>query len=73
MNIADNAFINDICMLVDFILKYFFVFIINQYLQINGTSMGTKLASMYANIFMHYVKVHSFLYLIYNKQHFYDI
>ena len=57
MNTIDQALINDIPTLVDFILKHnLFVFDDEQYLQINGTAMGTKMAPTYANIFMYYIE-----------------
>ena len=57
MNTIDQALINDIPTLVDFILKHnLFVFDDEQYLQINGTAMGTKMAPTYANIFMYYAE-----------------
>ena len=53
MNTIDHILINDIPSLVYFILKYnLCVFDDKQYLQINGTAMGTKMAPTYANIFM---------------------
>ena len=56
MNTIDQALINDIPTLVDFILKHnIFVFDDEQYLQINGTAMGTKMAPTYASIFMYYI------------------
>ena len=57
MNTTDKTLINDISTLVDFILKHnLFVFDDKQYLQFNGTAMGTKMAPRYAIIFMHYVE-----------------
>ena len=57
MNTIDQTLINDIPTLVDFILKHnLFVFDDEQYLQINGTAMGTKMAPTYANIFMYYIE-----------------
>ena len=57
MNTTDQTLINDIPTLVDFILKHnLFVFDDKQYLQINGTTMGTKMAPTYANIFMYYIE-----------------
>lgn len=42
---------------LNFILKEnYFSFINNFYLQINGTSMGTKCAPPYSGIFMHYLE-----------------
>ena len=56
MNTIDQALINDILTLVDFILKHnLFVFDDERYLQTNGTAMGTKMAPTYTNIFMHYI------------------
>ena len=57
MNTIDQTLINDIPTLVDFILKHnLFVFDDEQYLQINGTVMGTRMAPTYANILMHYIE-----------------
>ena len=57
MNITDQTLINDIPTLVDFILKHnLFVFDKKQYLQINCTALGKKMAPTYANIYMHYVE-----------------
>ena len=54
---TDQALINDTPTLVDFILKHnLFVFDDEQYLQINGTAIGTKMVPIYANIFMYYVE-----------------
>ena len=54
---TDQALTNDNPTLVDFILKHnLLVFDDKQYLKINGTAMGTKMAPTYANIFMHYVE-----------------
>ena len=45
MNTTDQILINDIPTLVDFILQHnLVVFDDKQYLQINGTAMGTKIA-----------------------------
>ena len=47
----------DIHVLIDFILKHnTFTFNDKYYLQTNGTDMGTKMATAYANIFMEYVE-----------------
>ena len=57
MNTIDQALINDIPTLVEFIMKHnLFVFDDEQYLQINGTAMGTKMVPTYANIFMYYIE-----------------
>ena len=57
MSTTDQALINEIHTLVDYILKHnLFVFDDKQYLKINGTAIGTKIASTYANIFMYYVE-----------------
>ena len=57
MNTIDQALISDIPTLVDFILKHnLFVFDDEQYLQINDTAMGKKMAPTYANIFMYYIE-----------------
>ena len=74
MNTTDQTLINDIPTFVDFILKHnLFVFDDKQYLQINGTAMGTKMAPTYANIFIHYVE-HIFLFsLIYSQLRISDI
>ena len=57
MNTIDQALINDIPTLVDFILKhYLFVLDDKLYLQINGTAMGTNMAPTYANIVMFYIE-----------------
>ena len=57
MNTTDQTLINDIPTLVDFILKHnLFVIDDEQYLPINGTAMGTKMAPTYANIFMYFVE-----------------
>ena len=57
INTTDQTLINDIPTLVDFILKHnLFVFDDEQYLQINGTAIGAKMAPTYANIFMHYIE-----------------
>ena len=65
MNTIDQALINDIHTLVDFVLKHnLFVFDDEQYLQINGTAMGTKMAPTYANILCITLKIHFFLHLI---------
>ena len=57
MNTTDQTLINDIPTLVDFILTHnLFVFDNKQYLLINGTAMGTKMAPTYADIFMYYVE-----------------
>ena len=57
MNTIDQTLINNIPTLVEFILKHnLFVFDDVQYLQINGTVMGTKMAPTYANIFMYYAE-----------------
>ena len=50
---TDTALINDIPILIDFILTHnLFKFNNDHYLQIKGTAMGTKLAPAYANIYM---------------------
>ena len=55
MNTTNQTFINDIATSVDFILKRNpFVFDDKQYLQLNGTAIGKKMASTCANISMHY-------------------
>ena len=65
MNTIDQALINDIPTLVDFILKHnLFVIDDEQYLQINGTTMGKKMAPTYANILCITLKIHFFLHLI---------
>ena len=49
----DPALINDIPILIDFILTHnLFKFNNDHYLQIKGTAMGAKMAPAYANIFM---------------------
>ena len=56
MYITDQALINDIPTLVDFILKHNpYAFDDKQYLQINGIAMREKMAPTYANIFLHFV------------------
>ena len=50
---TDPALINDIPILIDFILtRNLFKFNNDRYLQIKGTAMGTIMAPAYANIFM---------------------
>ena len=50
---TDPALINDIPILIDFILTHnLFKFNNDHYLQIKGTAMGTKMAPAYANISM---------------------
>ena len=57
MNTTDQALINDIPTLVDFILIHnFLVFDDEQYLQINGTAMGKKWHQHTGNILMYYVE-----------------
>ena len=65
MNTIDQALINDIPTLVDFILKHnLFVFDDEQYLQINGTAMGKKW-HLHTPIFLCItLKIHFFLHLI---------
>ena len=58
---TDPALINEIPILVDFILNHnLFKFNNDHYLQINGTAMGTKIAPAYANISMDAIEI-SFL------------
>ena len=65
MNTIDQALINDIPTLVDFILKHnLFVFDDEQYLQINGTAMEKKMAPTYAIFLCITLKIHFFLHLI---------
>ena len=50
---TDPALINDIPILIDFILTHNrFKFNNDHYLQIKGTSMGIKMTPAYVNIFM---------------------
>ena len=50
---TDPALINDIPILIDFILTHnLFKFNNYHYVQIKGTAMGTKMAPAYANIYM---------------------
>ena len=52
-NTTDPALINNIPILIDFILTHnLLIFNNDHYSQINGTAMGTKMAPAYANIFM---------------------
>ena len=58
---TDPALINDIPILTNFFLTHnLFQFNNDNYLQIKGTSMGTKMAPVYANISMDDIKT-SFL------------
>ena len=57
MTTTDQTLVNDIPTLVDFILKHNrLVFDDEQYLKINGTAMGTKMAPTYDNVFMYYIE-----------------
>ena len=57
MSTTDQTLINAIPTLVDFILKHnLFVLDDKQYLQINDTAVGTKIAPTYANIYMYYIE-----------------
>ena len=60
-HITDPSLINDIQILIDFILTHnLFKFNNDKYLQIKSTAMGTKIAPAYAYIFMDAIKT-SFL------------
>jgi len=46
-----------------------FEFNTDHYLQVQGTAIGTQMASSYANIFMGYLKKNQLLMLVYLKPH----